>query len=143
MISLQMVAAFLLLARIASDVYIYGVLKKQYELLKLPIHPALKQFRLVLFLLSIGIFIGNIIPIAIDGITVLGALDLGRPSALRTISVLYTGSNALTALLSAYLIHTLYRLAANDATITKYSSHSILEGDNHDFSDTIRGDKKA
>lgn len=134
MISLQIIAAFLLLARVGSDIYIGIVLKKQWRLLRSPIKNAaqypltymkkLRRFRMVLFTLSIVIFFSNVVPIVIDLITVIG-IDQGRPNALRTISIMYATSNALGAFFSAYLINTLYRLAAQEDDITEYTTQHI------------------
>lgn len=140
MLSIKVLASILMLGHIGSTIYISGVLRKQYSLLRLPIHPALRRFRHVLFILSLLILLGNVLPIIIDGLTLV-VNNTGRPSHVRLISILYALSNAVVQFVSAYLIHTLYRLAANDSDITNYSSHTLLDGDKTDSSDTIRGDK--
>lgn len=134
MVSLQIIAAFLLLARAGSDIFIGIVLKKQWRLLRSPIKNShrfpesyvrkLRRFRIVLFSLSVVIFFSNIVPIVIDLISVLG-YSQGRPGSLRLISVLYAFSNALGSLFSAYLINTLYRLAAQEDDITEYTTQHI------------------
>jgi hypothetical protein len=113
MLSIHILAAILLAAHLGSGFYIGNVLRKQFQLLRLPIDAQLKSFRLVLLLLSITIFVGNFIPILVDAPTALGQ-TLGRPEHVKIISILYAVSNALTQLISAYMIHTLYRLAAAD-----------------------------
>lgn len=112
MIPIEIIALILLLMRIGSGVFILIVMKKQWELLKVPIEPHLMRFRMVLFALSLAIFIGNIIPVIIDAATLF--FDTTRPPFLSVTSVSYAMSNAITALLSAYFIHTLYRIAAKD-----------------------------
>lgn len=83
----------------------------------------IKRFRLGLFLLSCVVLAGNVIPIAIDLLTIFGGNSVNRPSQVHTISIMYAVSNALTALISAYLISTLYRIARGvndpDALIEK------------------------
>lgn len=123
MISIKILAIVLLAMHAGSAAYIFNVLRKQASLLRLPIDTYLKHFRIVLFALSLAIFLGNIIPIFIDGVTLF--VDIGRTPSVRPISVLYAVSNALTALVSAYLIHMLYRLAANEKDITDYTQTTL------------------
>ena len=125
MLSIKILAVCLLSLHAISSIYIYGVLRKQVALLKAPITPALKHFRYVLLSLSVVIFIGNIVPIVIDGLTLF--VNTGRPANLRIVSILYAFSNALTALVSAYLIHTLYRLAANEHDISEFSDSQLTD----------------
>jgi len=123
MIPLKLLAFVLLVMHIASAVYIFTVLRKQARLLMLPIDTYLKHFRMALFALSAAIFVGNIIPIVIDVLTLL--VPINRPVSVSFVSLAYALSNALTALVSAYLIHMLYRLAANEKQITDYTQHSL------------------
>lgn len=144
MLSIQVLATILLFARVGSQYYIYKVLKQQHALLKAPLNPVLMpisktliRFRRVLFGLSIVIFLGNIVPMIIDIISMLG-IDQGRPANVRPISLAYAFSNALVAFVSSYLIHTLYRLAAADSDIT---AELIAKTYKLDKSDTIKSDK--
>ena len=86
--------------------------------MKLPIEPEIRHFRKVLFVLSVVIFVGNSIPIFIDGLTIFVG-NPGRLSGVRLISVLYGLSNAAVAFFSAYLIHLLYKLADNPEEAVK------------------------
>lgn len=126
-ISIQTLAIILILAHIGSDIFMAVVLNKQYRLFSRAITPddslyqdgdinKIKNFRFRLFLLSAVIFAGNTIPILIDGITIFTNNSLDRNPTVPLISLLYAVSNAITALVSAYLISTLYRIAqsAND-----------------------------
>jgi len=106
-------------------VFIYGVIRKQWALMKLPVENEIRHFRWVLFLLSVAILIGNIIPIFVDTLTILFNNPTGRPPQVRPISVMYALSNALTALISAYLIHTLYKLAADTKDVTDRQLHKV------------------
>lgn len=121
MISIKTLALVLLAMHAGSAAYIFTVLKKQVTLLRLPIDSYLKHFRIILFVLSLAIFIGNIIPIVIDGLTLF--IDLGRAASVRPIGIAYAISNAVTAFVSAYLIHMLYRLAADEKEVTDYTQH--------------------
>jgi hypothetical protein len=126
-ISIQTLAAILILAHIGSGIFMTVVISKQYRLFSRSITPddalyqdndikKIKNFRLRLFLLSGVILGGNTIPILIDGITIFSHNALHRNPHVPLISIAYAASNALTALVSAYLINTLYRIAqsAND-----------------------------
>lgn len=121
-VSIQIIAGFLLIARLVSVIFIGIILKLQWGLFKREIDfrlvPNLTKYerrkvylaRKVLFALAVIIFCGNFIPIIIDTITLLGN-DLSRPANLKAISVLYAGSNALTAMFSAIFIWALYKVA--------------------------------
>jgi hypothetical protein len=126
-ISIQTLAIILIFAHIGSDSFMAVVLKRQYRLFSRAITnddnlyrdddiKKIKNFRFRLFLLSSVIFAGNTIPIIIDGITIFGHNSLHRNPHVPLISLAYAVSNAVTALVSAYLISTLYHIAqsAND-----------------------------
>ena len=82
MVSIQLIAVFLLLARLISVVFIVIVLRLQWRLFKSAIDfslvPNLSAFernrvylaRKVLFALAVAVFLGNMIPIVIDTITI-------------------------------------------------------------------------
>lgn len=121
-VNIQTLAIILVIMHIISDIFMLWVLRRQYGLFKRPITERMgyttktvtqiKQIRVVLFALSLLIFAGNIIPIFIDGITILHDNPLHRPAHIPLVSLLYAFSTALVALISAYLIKTLYRIAA-------------------------------
>lgn len=115
MVSIVTLAAFLLALRIISVIIISRVIRRQWQLLRLHIHPALRRFRLVLIFLSLAILLGNMIPIVIDAATLF--VPTGRPAQIRPLSVGYAMSNAITSVISSYLIWTLYRLAAEQRDI--------------------------
>lgn len=128
MISIQVIAIFLLIARLISVIFIAAVLKLQWKLFRTKIDfslvPNLTTFqknqvyraRRVLFILAVAVFLGNMVPIVIDSITIFND-SLGRPAGLRAISVAYAASNAFTAMFSAILVWALYRIAGlTDAT---------------------------
>jgi len=109
---IKLIAAILLLGRLTAVFFMLLVLRKQWRLLRLPIDPDIKTFRLVLFIMCAVILTGNFVPIAIDAATLFGGYS-GRanPSSL---GVLYAFSNCTTAIVSAVLIWLMYRIAAKD-----------------------------
>lgn len=123
MISIQAIAFILLIARFISIGFILAVLIKQAKQfgreIDFRLAPYLTKFerrnvyrlRTALFLLAIIIFIGNLVPIAIDYITLITDNSLGRTANVRSISIAYAFSNALTAMFSAVMIWALYKIA--------------------------------
>lgn len=128
-LDIQTIALFLLIARVISVAFIVSVLIRQAKLFGKSIdfsvipyltklqRKSVYRIRTVLFCLSVVILAGNLVPIIIDYITLVGD-DLGRPSSLRVISIAYAFSNALTAMFSAIMIWTLYKLAGIGSTGT-------------------------
>lgn len=126
-LDIQTVALFLLIARLISVGFIITVIIKQARLFGKSIdftlvpnlsklqQTSVYRIRRVLFILSVIILLGNLVPIVIDWITLIGD-ELGRPSFLRSISIAYAASNALTAMFSAIMIWTLYKLAGIGST---------------------------
>lgn len=119
-ISIETLALILMLAHLASDVFMARVLYRQWGLFKITyddygipqnITRDIKRFRMTLFVLSCIVFAGNTVPIIIDAVTFFASNPLNRNPTVPLISLLYAVSNALTALISAYLIFTLYRIA--------------------------------
>lgn len=109
MISIQIIAAILLIIRIFSIVFMSSVIRKQFRLFKLPIREEVRMFRVVLFILAIVILIGNAIPVIVDTVTLL--TDVPRSPFLSHLSVTYALSNAITSLSSSLLIWFLYRIS--------------------------------
>lgn len=128
-LDIQTIALFLLIARVISVIFIVSVLVRQAKLFGKSIdfsvipyltklqRKSVYRIRTVLFFLSLIILLGNLVPIVIDYIT-LFSNNLGRPSNLRAISIAYAFSNALTAMFSAIMIWTLYKLAGIGSTGT-------------------------
>lgn len=67
--------------------------------------PNVWDFRRTLHYMTIVVALGNLVPIAIDVVAIIG------PSRTFWLGVLYAISNAITALFAAVLIHKMYRLA--------------------------------
>lgn len=121
--SIQLYALLLIIARLASMAFMYMVLKRQLQLFKLPIETKLRHFRKVLFALALAIFLGNIAPLTIDILSLVASV--GRPPRISTVGVIYTFSASAVAFTSSYLVWRLYRLAArDDEPITEYDKQS-------------------
>lgn len=121
-INIATLAWILIVLHSGSVIFMTFVLRRQYKLFSHDVTyndarfepidiKRIKRFRLGLFLLSCVVLLGNVVPIAIDAVTIFGGNSVNRPTHVHTISLLYAVSNALTALISAYLISTLYRIA--------------------------------
>jgi len=104
-------AYFLAAIRIVSAIFIGMVLVTQIPLLRAP-HDALGRItQYILLAIALVIFLGNLIPVAVDLATVLG--DIERSSqVLNTIGIGYAFSNAVTSVLSAVLIWLMYKVIA-------------------------------
>ena len=121
MLDIKTIALCLLIARLISVTFIVMVLVRQYRLFGLPIDFSLVpgisklekrsvyRLRRVLFTLSVVIFLGNMIPILIDSLTLF--VETSRSAHVHTISIMYAFSNSLTAMFSAIMIWLLYRVA--------------------------------
>lgn len=123
MISIQILAFILLIAHLISVGFIASVLYKQSKQfgkeIDFSLLPNLSKFekrniyrmRRVLFALALIILLGNLAPIVIDWITLISNNAIGRTPNIRPISIMYACSNAITAMLSAFMIWVLYKLA--------------------------------
>lgn len=122
--NLRTLAIILLSGQIFSAVFILLVLMRQLALFRLQVQPGLKWFRVVLFFLALTIFIGNLIPILIDILTI-------RTPGIRVvhhtnlIGVLYAASNTFVATASALLIWIMYRLAAKTILIVEHDKDIV------------------
>jgi hypothetical protein len=121
--TIKMYAFTMLVAHVGSMVFIFLVLRRQWALMKQPIPPAVRRFRVVLFMLSMAIFVGNIVPLAIDLATLF--VETSRPPVVKPLSLAYAYSNALILLVSSYLIWTLYRLAADTKSVTDFEKKAL------------------
>ena len=121
-VNIVTLAAVLLVAHIASSIFISSVILRQWRLLKLPIkgidsfsdeqRKQITNFRVVMFTLSLMILIGNFAPVLIDLVTILSNNTLTtRNPTVKPISLIYAISNAFTLFISAYLVWKLYRLS--------------------------------
>ena len=107
---IRLLAALLLVIQVGTIVFIVSVLKKQMDLFKLAVPKEIQKFRRRLFALALVIFLGNIIPMAVGLLTVLGVVTRSA-THVNWVSGLYSASNTLTLFFSALLIWIMYRLA--------------------------------
>lgn len=111
-------ALLLLLGRVISVIFTVLVLKRQLFLFKLKVLPELKKIRVVLFCLGLGAFLTNLIPIAIDILTL--EVDIERStSQVNSIGVAYASNACLSNILLSIFIWTLYVLAAKTVILTE------------------------
>ncbi len=123
---IKTIAAVLIVGRIVSVAFIFFVLRRQYELMKLPIEPEVYYFRKVLFATALLIFIGGITAIVVDTLTILADDSLHREDSPSLINMIYVFINEFTAIISAIFIWLLYRLARNTADNTEQNTADAL-----------------
>lgn len=117
------ISAVLFVLHLIASGFMLSVIRKQLGLFKKYIDPELRSFRLVLFLLSTSIFIGNFIPLTIDFINAVGK----SPDEVPFGRVLYITTNAIVAVISAGLIWSMYRMAAKTAVIVEDDKAEALK----------------
>lgn len=125
MLSIKVLAIMLLIGHIGSMFFISFVIKRQLGLFKIPTIEKLRHFRRILFYLSMGILVGNLIPITIDGLTLF--VSTGRPTHVRPVSIAYAMSNAVIELLSAFLVWKLYQLASDTQDVTDFEASQLAK----------------
>lgn len=110
-ISITTFAILLLIGHTVAAGFIFSVLRRQAALLRQPIDRYYRTFRIGLFALSAIIFIGTIVPMIIDTLTLF--VETQRPESLYTISIVYASSNMVRDISSALVIWLLYRISAS------------------------------
>jgi len=126
---IKLLAALLLVAQIGTVIFIVSVLKRQLGLFKLYVEPGIRKFRRNLFILALVIFFGNLVPLTIGFLTVIGAITRSA-TTVNLVSGIYTVANTLTLFFSALLIWTLYRLARQTATLVEHDKEVALHKKN-------------
>ena len=124
--NIRTLAAIVLIGQSVSFFLMAAVLKKQLALFKLYIEPELKSFRLVLFLLALVIFLGNIIPTSISILTLTRTVTRSVDT-INFVGMIYSMSNTLVASFSSVLIWTMYRLAKKTATLVEKNTEIALK----------------
>lgn len=131
---IRLYAGILLVARIASLILMGLVLRRQLQLFKLPIDKEIRRYRVILFLLALAIFAGNIVPSVIDLLTITETLTRSTKT-VNGVSLLYTLAWVMTSFLSAILIFWLYRMShtvdeshlESDHTLTNMPEEDIAK----------------
>lgn len=139
MITIETYVMMLLAISAVSMYFIIGVLIKQLRLLRAPFEQAelydeatrkkLVRFRHILFVISLTIIVMGLIPVSINILTLF--INTGRPATVKPISVVYSLSVHIQALILSYLVSRLYRLASNEKEMTDFTQHH-LENELHD-----------
>lgn len=135
----EVVAFILLVLRIAGSVFLFQVLKKQIELLRRPIKADPSQyneddvmnvwnFRRNLHYITIALFVGNFIPIVLDSLVVLQGLGFLENVRTSPVIIVYAVSNAVTMLLAAILINSIYKLAIHTEEVTDLEMEHLRKG---------------
>lgn len=118
----KILAGLLLTGRLITLWYLSKVLKIQVSLLRMPLDdPAVWDFRRTLHYMTIVVALGNVVPIIIDVVTIIG------PSRPFWLGVMYAVSNVITAIFAAVLIHKMYRLAGQTKEVNDLERKFIEE----------------
>lgn len=117
------ISMILFILHLAASLFMLSVIKKQLGLFKKYIDPELRSFRLILFLLSTTIFVGNFVPLIID---FLNAIN-DAPEDVPFGRILYISANAIIAVVSSGLIWSMYRQAAKTAVLVEEEKAEILK----------------
>ena len=121
-------AAILLATRVVSMFLMGAVIRRQLQLFKLYIDKEIRHYRIILFVLAIAIFAGNVIPAGIDLLTITGYL-VRSSKVVNGVSLVYTGAWATTSLLSSILIFWLYRMSHTVDTSHEESEHTLMNNE--------------
>lgn len=126
---IKIYAAILLFARIVSMILMGYVLRRQLQLFKLPIDKEIRTYRVILFVLALAIFVGNIVPAVIDMLTVTEVV-VRSAKTINGVSLWYTLAWTVSSLLSAILIAWLYSMSHTVDESHQESEH-LLTNDEH------------
>lgn len=125
----EIIAFTLLILRITASYFLFKVLKIQVDLLRRPIKVdeasyneqdiiEVWNFRRRLHFITIALFVGNFVPITLDALVVLQWLGVFEGFRTTPVLIVYAISNAVTMLLAAILINSIYRLAIQTKEVT-------------------------
>lgn len=103
---ISVISAILLFGRLVALFFLVSVLRTQWKLLKTNVYPELHSLRRILFGLVLIVALGQVIPIAIDTLSILGH---GTFEWL----VVYAFSNNGTAMITAVLLWAVYKISDN------------------------------
>lgn len=121
---IKLYAAILLGTRIVSLFLMGLVLRRQLQLFKLPIDREIRNYRVILFLLALAIFAGNIVPATIDFLTLTEGLTRSAKT-INGVGLVYSLAWTATSLLSAVLIFWLYRMSHTVDQSHEDSDHTL------------------
>lgn len=127
MIELEYIAAILLTIRIITLHFIFKVLRTQRELMTRPIDAEITGYRKKLYYFVLGLLGGGVMLVIFDTFIIFkesGVVWVDVSSTL--ILIFYAVSNALAALLAAYLIAKIYSGALQVDESHKKSDHTLM-----------------
>lgn len=117
---IKIIAGLLLLGRSIILWYLFRVLKVQVGLLRLPVSdPDVWDFRKALHYMTIVVTMGNLVPVTLDLVTLIG------PARPYWLGIAYAISNVITALFAAILIHKMYRLAGQTKEVNRLETEYL------------------
>jgi len=108
--NIQLLALLLLIGRLISDLFIIMVLRRQWKIRNTRTHPRLMKMRVVLTLLALLVFVGNIYPLILDALTLFYP-EIRTSQTVNPAGAFYAISTNLTFMFASILIYTLYKLA--------------------------------
>lgn len=123
---IRVLSWWLLLGQIGSAFFILMVILRQIRLFRLRVPNDIVVFRQILFSLALVIFCGNVVPLTVSVLTILGLVTRSA-NYINGIGLYYTISNTAVAFFSAILIWLLYRMAAQTVLITEDDEEVVLE----------------
>lgn len=108
---IKLIAGIGFVVEVIASIFIFLVLVRQIKLFKHHVQEDLIWYRRILFIMSITIFVGSLLPMLIDLFTVF-SLVRRTTDHVNLIGVVYFIANTLKSLLLSSLIWVLYRMAA-------------------------------
>ena len=125
---IQTYAAILLVIRIVSMTLMMFVICRQLELFRLYIDKEIRHYRVMLFVLALAIFGSNLIPAAIDFLTLTGDLERSTQT-VNGVSLTYSLAWAVASFLTSVLIYWLYLKSRRVDTSHDESEHTLMNDD--------------
>lgn len=118
-------ATILLVGRMIAIYFMSSVVRRQLQLMKMPINDEVRTFRKILLGLAIALLISNIVPAILDILTIVSVNSLGRTPVVGDVGIFYTLFNCSGAIVSSLLVWMLYRLAANTKEVTDFEAKQL------------------
>lgn len=116
MIELHTYIYMLLAVATLGMIYIFLVIKQQLSLFRKHVADKnVRDFRRILFLISLVIVLMGLIPISINILSLI--TETNRPRVVSNLSLVYSLSVHIQSLLLSYLLHRIYRVAAKEDDI--------------------------
>lgn len=137
--TITLLALALLLLRLTATGYLLKVLKAQWELMRLPVDKRVVtlvdeqdiiKYRKQLFYLTLALAGSNLLPIIFDIYILIDGMGfIWLTVSTRQFLIAYTISNALSAVLAAYLIKQIYKNALEVDKSHAESDHTLMNNE--------------